>query len=101
MKGHSWTRLVTAAIACGWLEDGTVDRLESQKRQDAAARQIIVGEELAGLKCVRHPSSYFAWLPLPEETRADRVATALGAVGLDGLCSALRTVRRVVGEQAF
>ncbi|RTQ36698.1 PLP-dependent aminotransferase family protein [Variovorax gossypii] len=129
IRATTWcTPGVTTAIACGWLEDGTVDRLESQKRQDAAARQIIVGEELAGLKCVRHPSSYFAWLPLPEETRADRVAMALmregvsvstaepfatskhvphalrlalGSVGLDGLRGALRTVRRVVGEQAF
>ena len=30
---------VTAAIACRWLEDGTVDRLEVQKRADARERQ--------------------------------------------------------------
>jgi len=129
IRATTWcTPGVTTAIACTWLEDGTVDRLESEKRQDAAARQIIAGEALAGLRCVRHPSSYFAWLPLPEETRADRVATALmregvsvstaepfatskhvphalrlalGSVGLDGLRSALRTVRRVVEEQAI
>lgn len=119
---------VTTAIACAWLEDGTVERLESEKRNDATARQALAGEVLAGLKCVRHPASYFVWLPLPEETRADRVAAALmrdgvsvstaepfatsqhvphalrlalGSVGLDSLRSALQTVRRVVGELSF
>ena len=116
---------VTTAIACGWLDDGTVGRLESEKRRDAAMRQAVVDDTLAGLRCVRHPSSYFVWLPLPEETRADRVAAALmrdgvsvstaepfaisrhvphalrlalGSVGLDNLRTALRTVRRVIGE---
>ena len=119
---------VTTAIACAWLEDGTVGRLESEKRHDAATRQAIAGDALAGLRCVRHPASYFVWLPLPEETRADRVAAALmrdgvsvstaepfsasqhvphalrlalGSVGLDSLRSALRTVRRVIAEQSF
>jgi DNA-binding transcriptional MocR family regulator len=119
---------VTTAIACAWLEDGTVERLEAQKRQDAAARQAIAAEVLAGLRCVRHPASYFVWLPLPEETRADRVAAALvregvsvstaepfaatphvphalrlalGSVDLASLRSALQTVRRVVGEQSW
>ncbi|HEX7867566.1 MAG TPA: PLP-dependent aminotransferase family protein [Variovorax sp.] len=129
IRATTWcTPGVTTAIACAWLEDGTVARLESEKREDAAARQAIAGEALAGLRCVRHPSSYFAWLPLPEETRADRVAAALmregvsvstaepfatsqhvphalrlalGSVGLDGLRSALQTVRRVIGEQSF
>ncbi len=51
--------------------------LEAEKRQDAALRQSMAGAALAGLRCVRHPSSYFAcWLPLPEEVRADRVAAA-------------------------
>lgn len=129
IRATTWcTPGVTTAIACTWLEDGTVERLESEKRQDASARQAIVGEVLAGMGCVRHPFSYFAWLPLPEETRADLVAAALmregvsvstaepfatskhvphalrlalGSVGLDGLRSALRTVRRVVEEQSF
>ncbi|KQX21945.1 PLP-dependent aminotransferase family protein [Variovorax sp. Root434] len=119
---------VTTAIACAWLEDGTVGRLESEKRHDAATRQAIAGDALAGLRCVRHPASYFVWLPLPEETRADRISAALmrdgvsvstaepfsasqhvphalrlalGSVGLDSLRSALQTVRRVVAEQSF
>jgi DNA-binding transcriptional MocR family regulator len=122
------TPALTTAIACAWLEDGTVARLEAQKRADAAARQAIAAEELAGLRCVRHPASYFTWLPLPEATRADQVAAALahegvsvstaepfatskhvphalrlalGSVDLQSLRTALQAVRRVVGEQAL
>lgn len=126
IRATTWcTPGVTTAIACGWLDDGTVGRLESEKRRDAAMRQAVVDDTLAGLRCVRHPSSYFVWLPLPEETRADRVAAALmrdgvsvstaepfaisrhvphalrlalGSVGLDNLRTALKTVRRVIGE---
>lgn len=129
IRATTWcTPGVTTAIACAWLEDGTVNRLEAEKRQDAAARQAIASEELAGLRCVRHPSSYFVWLSMPDETRADLVAAALmrdsvsvstaepfatsqhvphalrlalGSVGLDELRSALRTVRRVIEERSF
>jgi DNA-binding transcriptional MocR family regulator len=114
------------AIACGWLEDGTVGRLESEKRRDAAVRQRLVGAVLKGLQCVRHPASYFVWLPLPGEVRADRVAMALGrdrisvstaepfatsapaphairlalgSVELGSLRDALRKVRRVIDDQ--
>ncbi|WP_225724611.1 MULTISPECIES: PLP-dependent aminotransferase family protein [unclassified Nocardia] len=68
---------VLTAIACRWLDDGTVTRLEAQKRADAKIRQSIARDVLAGLPLVGHPSSYFLWLPLAEEVRADRVAAAL------------------------
>ncbi|MEV5839924.1 PLP-dependent aminotransferase family protein [Nocardia sp. NPDC052112] len=65
------------AIACRWLDDGTVAGLETQKRDDARIRQAIARDVLAGLPQVSHPSSYFLWLPLPEDVRADQVAAAL------------------------
>ncbi|MEZ2297836.1 PLP-dependent aminotransferase family protein [Variovorax sp. RCC_210] len=128
IRATTWcTPGVTTAIACLWLEDGTVERLEAQKRHDAMQRQAIATHALAGLRCVRHPASYFVWLPLPEETRADLVTAALvregvsvataepfatsahvphalrlalGSVGLENLRSALETVRRVVEAQS-
>ncbi len=117
---------VMTAIACGWLEDGTVTRLEAQKRRDAKARQKIADAVLAGLRCVRHPSSYFVWLALAEEVRADKVAMALmsqrisvstaepfattgqvphalrlalGSVGLDALRDVLEKVKGVIDDQ--
>ena len=68
---------VMTSIASAWLDDGTVSRLEVQKRQDVQARQIIADEQLAGLHSVRHPFSYFVWLPLAEDARAEQVVTAL------------------------
>ncbi|GLP73719.1 GntR family transcriptional regulator [Mycobacterium antarcticum] len=116
---------VMTAIACRWLQDGTVSRLEGEKRADAEARQSVAREVMAGLPAIGHPSSYFLWLPLPEAVRADQVATALaterisvstaepfattghpphalrlalGSTDLVNLQTALGTVRRVVDE---
>jgi DNA-binding transcriptional MocR family regulator len=65
------------SLACGWLDDGTVDRLEDEKRNDASLRQTIAAAALGRLKRISHPASYFVWLPLPAEARADQIAMAL------------------------
>lgn len=129
IRATTWnTPGVMTAIACGWMEDGTVARLEAQKRQDAMARQAIAAQVLGGLRLVHHPASYFVWLPLAEEIRADKVAMALmtelvsvstaepfattiqiphalrlalGSVELDALRDALEKVRRVIEAQPY
>lgn len=129
IRATTWTTPATmTAIACGWLEDGTVARLEAEKRQDATLRQRVVGDVLGHLKPVRHAASYFVWLPLPEEVRADAVARALlrerisvstadpfatskhvphairlalGSVHLNALRRSLEIVDKVVAEQAY
>lgn len=78
IRASTWnTPGVMTAMACAWIEDGTVARLEQEKREDAQARQVLAREALAGLAYVSHPNAYFLWLPLPEEVRADQVAMAL------------------------
>ena len=121
------TPAITTAIACQWLADGTVGRLEALKRDDARTRQSIARDVLAGLPQIGHPSSYFTWLPLPEGARADRIATslsrqrisvataepyaitthtpqairlALGSADLPSLRATLGTVRQVVEADA-
>ncbi|MBI6567413.1 PLP-dependent aminotransferase family protein [Pseudomonas synxantha] len=74
---------VMSAIAVAWLEDGTVAQLEAQKRKDAQARQVLAAQVLAGVRYITHPSSYFLWLPLAEDARADQVAMTLQR---DGVC---------------
>lgn len=129
IRATTWsTPGVMTAIACGWIEDGIVARLELEKRQDAMRRQAIAAEVLQGLECVGHPASYFLWLPLSEEVRADRVVRklldqrisvstaepfstsvhvpnairiALGSVNLDTLRIALATVKNIVEDQAY
>ena len=128
IRATTWnTPGVLTAIACGWIDDGTVIRLEAQKRADAQARQALAREVLTGLNTISHPCSYFTWLPLPEEARADQIAVALmreqvcvstaepfaisdhvphalrlalGSVGMDDLRDALLKVRRVVSLYA-
>ena len=114
---------VMSAIAVGWIEDGTVAQLEAQKRADARARQALAAQVLTGLNYISHPSSYFLWLPLAEEVRADQIAMtlqrehisvstaepfavsaqvphalrlALGSVAMPALREALVKVRKVV-----
>ena len=70
------------AIACGWIEDGTVARLEAEKRKDAAQRQVIAQRALEGLRIITHPYSYLVWLVLADDQRADRVVTQLAQRGI-------------------
>jgi DNA-binding transcriptional MocR family regulator len=125
IRATTWnTPGVMTAIACGWLDDGTVIELEEQKRSDAKARQTLAAELLKGLSWIGHPSSYFLWLPLPEDVRADQIVVelqqqqisvttaepfavsahvphairlALGSVDMAVLRQALITVRKIIG----
>lgn len=125
IRATTWnTPGVMTAIASAWLDDGTVSKLEAEKRTDARARQAMADDLLTGLRYVRHPSSYFLWLPLSEDARADQIAMALmreqvsvstaqpfatsahvphairlalGSVDMDTLREALVKVKQVVG----
>ena len=78
IRATTWnTPTLISSLICAWIEDGTVARFETQKRQDARQRQQVAREVLCGLPVVTHPDSYFVWLPLGEESRADRLANAL------------------------
>jgi DNA-binding transcriptional MocR family regulator len=80
IRATTWnTPALATAIACRWITDGTASDLAARKRSDAAVRQAVAREELAGLGPVGHPSSYFTWLPLPPDARADRLAATLAA----------------------
>lgn len=122
------TPALITAIATGWLNDGTVARLEAEKRADARQRQAVARNVLDGLDVVGHPSSYFLWLPLPGEARADQVEAALmretvsvstaepfattksvphairlalGSVTLEVLAQSLEKVRRVIEDLTY
>ena len=78
IRSSTWnTPAVMSAIACMWMEDGTVAALEQAKREDAQVRQALARRVLADLPVVAHPSSYFLWIPLAEEARADQIAMSL------------------------
>ncbi|WP_028936366.1 PLP-dependent aminotransferase family protein [Pseudonocardia spinosispora] len=128
IRATTWnTPAITTSIACRWLDDGTVERLERDKRADARRRQSVAREVLDGLGYVGHPSSYFLWLPLAPDARADRTVAALarrhisvstaepfatsahppqalrlalGSVNLTELRDTLETVRHVIEDDA-
>lgn len=128
IRATTWnTPGVMTALVCGWIEDGTVARLEVEKREDATRRQALARTVLAGLRIVGHPASYFLWVQLPEDARADQVAVellamniavstaepfaisspvphairlALGSVDMAALSDALHKVRQVIGNYA-
>ncbi|MBE3107523.1 PLP-dependent aminotransferase family protein [Klebsiella pneumoniae] len=129
IRATTWnTPTLISSLICAWIEDGTVARFEMQKRQDARQRQQVAREVLCGLPVVSHPDSYFVWLPLGEESRADRLANALmerrisvstaepfcvsatipqalrialGSVPLDSLRQALLSVRDAVEYEQY
>ncbi len=124
IRVSTWnTPSLTVALACQWIESGIVDTLEDRKRKDARRRQTLARRILRGCAIVAHPSSYYLWLEMPEDLRADRVAAnlerdgvlvttaepfattsnvphalrlAIGSISLDALDDALRKVRRAV-----
>ncbi|SBP87584.1 PLP-dependent aminotransferase family protein [Thiomonas delicata] len=124
IRVSTWnTPSLTVALACQWIVDGTVDALEDRKREDARRRQLLARRILRGTTIVAHRSSYYLWLELPDELRADRVAVdlecegvlvttaepfsttpstphalrlAIGSLSLDELSDALHKVRRAL-----
>lgn len=78
IRATTWnTPGVLTAIATAWLDDGTVSKLETEKRLDAQSRQALAATILKEVHYVSHPFSYFLWLPLTEEMRADKITMAL------------------------
>lgn len=73
---------IVSALAVGWLADGTVERMEEERRIDAARRQAIVRTALRDYELISHPSSYITWLLLKPGQRMDAVAAALAERGI-------------------
>lgn len=71
------TPSLNVALSCRWIESGVIDSLESAKRRDAKQRQVLARKVLRNCKIRANPSSYFLWLELPEEMRAEEIARRL------------------------
>ncbi len=65
------------SIVCGWIKNGTIKCFESLKRRDARQRQALARKILMNSEWVSHANSYFIWLLLPQEVRADRLVHRL------------------------
>lgn len=83
LKASSWgSPGLISALATRWIADGTITEWEKHRRDDARTRQHMALTALHGLDYTAHPTSFFGWLSLPEDIRADHAASRLAAAGI-------------------
>lgn len=77
LRAGGWTAPAFAVeAATRWSTDGTLRAVQRDKRADAAARQQLVGERLAGWAVRSDPASYHCWWELPVPWRAETFVAA-------------------------
>ncbi len=80
------TMIMTSPIGgdlfCGWMEDGTAERISDWKCHEIAARQVIARRVFAGLRMQSHPASTHIWLHLPQRWSSDGFTAELRARGV-------------------
>jgi DNA-binding transcriptional MocR family regulator len=77
LRSGAWTASRFAVdTATGWLTDGAAATIARAKRADAAVRQEIVRERLAGFAVQADPRAYHCWWQLPEPWRAETFVAA-------------------------
>ncbi|MFJ9408511.1 PLP-dependent aminotransferase family protein [Streptomyces sp. NPDC101393] len=83
LRSGGWTATGFALEACTrWMTDGSLERIVAAKRTDAAARQALVTERLAGFSVRADPRAYFAWWELPGRWRAETFLAAAARRGI-------------------
>jgi len=124
IRAGAWSASsVGVAMGLHFMRDGTAARIAQARREDAARRQALASELLAGMTIRADPRAYHLWWELPDTWRADAyvaaaarariaitaasafavgggyapnaVRLALAAPPLDMLAQALRTLRRL------
>ena len=124
IRATTWnTPSLMVSIVCGWIKDGTIKRFELLKKRDARQRQALARKILENSDWISNSSSYFIWLLLPQEVRADRlvhrlmqqsisvstaepfstsdsvphaIRLALGSVTMNQLSEALTTIKETI-----
>ncbi|GFE21104.1 PLP-dependent aminotransferase family protein [Streptomyces nigrescens] len=83
LRTGTWTASRFALdAATRWMADGTAAAVEEEKRADAAARQRIAAERLAGFRVRADPQAYHCWWELPDPWRADTFVAAAARHGI-------------------
>lgn len=73
---------VGADLVCGWIEDGTVARIEEWKRHEIAARQSMARRLLAGETMQSNAVSPHIWLLLPPRWSSETFVAQARARGV-------------------
>ncbi|CAK7076468.1 PLP-dependent aminotransferase family protein [Pseudomonas sp. S 311-6] len=70
------------ALGLQLMSDGSARQIAALKRADAAMRQEIARQALAGLAPAGDPRAYHLWLPLPAGWRAENLVAAAARQGI-------------------
>ena len=65
-----------------WIEDGSAARIIERRREEAAERQDIARQALAGLAYAAHPRGFHLWLALPDPWTASSFVYAAKQAGV-------------------
>ncbi|QYN36423.1 PLP-dependent aminotransferase family protein [Pseudonocardia sp. DSM 110487] len=68
--------------ATRWVADGVVAEIQAAKRVDAARRQALVVQRLAGFAVRADPAAYHCWWELPPPWRAETFVAAAARRGI-------------------
>ncbi|WP_112263320.1 aminotransferase-like domain-containing protein [Lentzea terrae] len=83
VRGGGWTAPRFAVdVAAHHIADGTAAAVQLAKRADAAARQRLVADRLAGFTVHADPRAYHCWWELPAPWRADTFVAAAAREGI-------------------
>ncbi|MFK5977945.1 MAG: PLP-dependent aminotransferase family protein [Rhizobiaceae bacterium] len=83
IRATTWNApALISALVTGWIEDGTLDRSEENRRRDGAQRQRLCHDILGDIQIVSHRNAGFAWLPLSAGRRAEPIVASLNEKGV-------------------
>jgi DNA-binding transcriptional MocR family regulator len=83
IRAGGWlAQTFTVEAATRWMADGIVAEIQWAKRADAAQRQALVAERLAGFTVHADPAAYHCWWELPAPWRAETFVAAAARRGI-------------------
>lgn len=83
IRATTWNApALISGLVTGWIEDGTLKRSESARRQDGAERQTICRRAFGDMSLISHPNAGFGWVPLGQGVRAAPIVAHLKARGI-------------------
>ena len=83
IRATTWNApALISGLVTGWVEDGTLENSEKNRRRDGAERQLLCRTALGESAILSHRNAGFAWLPLEKGVRAEPIVTRLKKRGI-------------------
>lgn len=83
IRATTWNApALISGLITGWIEDGTLEASEENRRRDGAERQMLCRAVLGDLPVVSHRNAGFAWVPFGKNVRAERIIMRLREQGI-------------------